>query len=59
MMGSETPSTTHGGMEGEGYGDIFNKKEVDEARKRRERGHVYWDERESGSPRKSLSSRRW
>ncbi|KAF8345792.1 hypothetical protein F5887DRAFT_1074217 [Amanita rubescens] len=59
MMGSETPSTTHGGMEGEGYGDIFNKKEVEEARKSRERGHVYWDERESGSPRKSLSSRRW
>ena len=62
MMGSETPSTVHGGMEGEGYGDIFNKKEVDEARKRRERGHAYWDERESGSTRdrrSSLPSRRW
>ena len=54
MMGSETPSTVHGGME-DGYGDIFNKKEVEEARRRRERKEpVYWDERESGSAR-----RRW
>ena len=58
MMGSETPSTVHGGME-DGYEDIFNKKEVNEARKRRERRPVYWDERESGSARRSSSSRRW
>lgn len=40
MAGSETPSTVHGGMEG-GYGDVFNKREVEEARRHRERR---WDE---------------
>ena len=59
MMGSEAPSTVHGGME-DGYGDIFNKKEVEEARIRRGRREpIYWDERESGSARRGLSSRRW
>ena len=59
MMGSETPSTVHGGME-DGYGDIFNKKEVEEARRRRERREpVYWDERESVSAQRGSSSRRW
>lgn len=40
MAGSETPSTVHGGMDG-GYRDVFNKREVEEARKHRERR---WDE---------------
>ncbi|KIL60782.1 hypothetical protein M378DRAFT_130349 [Amanita muscaria Koide BX008] len=46
MMGSETPSTVHGGVD-EGYGDMFNREEVAEARKERERDrHVerYWDD---------------
>ncbi|KAH9921452.1 uncharacterized protein B0H18DRAFT_828475, partial [Fomitopsis serialis] len=40
--GSETPSTVHGGVE-EGYRDVFNRREVDEARKHRERR---WDEKD-------------
>ena len=40
MAGSETPSTVHGGMEG-GYRDVFNQREVEEARRHRERR---WDE---------------
>ncbi|KAF9816867.1 hypothetical protein IEO21_03841 [Rhodonia placenta] len=36
--GSETPSTVHGGMsERVGYGDVFNRREVDEARRHRDR----------------------
>ncbi|KAF4568289.1 hypothetical protein EYR40_010313 [Pleurotus pulmonarius] len=34
MMGSETPSTVHGG----GYTDVFNRKEVEDAHRFRERG---------------------
>ncbi|KAJ7431660.1 hypothetical protein B0H11DRAFT_1666850, partial [Mycena galericulata] len=33
MRGSETPSTVHGGG---GYGDLFNRREVEEAHRRRE-----------------------
>ncbi|KIJ58763.1 hypothetical protein HYDPIDRAFT_99381 [Hydnomerulius pinastri MD-312] len=36
MAGSETPSTVHGGMDG-GYGDVFNKREVEEAHAHRDR----------------------
>ncbi|KAJ6570996.1 hypothetical protein DFH09DRAFT_1261118 [Mycena vulgaris] len=34
MRGSETPSTVHGG----GYGDLFNRREVEEAHRGRDRG---------------------
>ncbi|KZT67600.1 hypothetical protein DAEQUDRAFT_713106 [Daedalea quercina L-15889] len=40
MAGSETPSTVHGGVE-QGYRDVFNRREVEEARRYRERR---WDE---------------
>ena len=36
LAGSETPSTVHGGMDG-GYGDVFNRREVEEAHRHRER----------------------
>ena len=36
MAGSETPSTVHGGMDG-GYGDVFNRREVEEAHAYRDR----------------------
>jgi hypothetical protein len=39
MEGSETPSTVHGGYEG-GYGDVFNRKEVEDAHRGRDRR---WD----------------
>jgi len=39
MAGSETPSTVHGGAE-DGYGDVFNRREVEEARRHRDRR---WD----------------
>ncbi|KAI0077542.1 hypothetical protein K474DRAFT_1083069 [Panus rudis PR-1116 ss-1] len=42
MSGSETPSTVYGGRE-EGYGDLFNKREVEEAHRTRERA---WEERQ-------------
>ncbi|OBZ77207.1 Peptidyl-prolyl cis-trans isomerase [Grifola frondosa] len=38
LQGSETPSTVHGGMEG-GYGDVFNRREVEEAHRYRGRKH--------------------
>ncbi|KZT00356.1 uncharacterized protein LAESUDRAFT_739671 [Laetiporus sulphureus 93-53] len=47
MEGSETPSTVHGGRD-EGYGDVFNRREVEEARRIRERrwdGHYFQDTR--------------
>jgi len=34
--GSETPSTVHGGMDS-GYGDVFNRREVEEAHAHRDR----------------------
>ncbi|KAF8639376.1 hypothetical protein AX17_001532 [Amanita inopinata Kibby_2008] len=68
MMGSETPSTVHGGLddEGAGYGDVFNRKEVEEAhrererdrRRERERGPVHWGD-DSWGGRNRSSSRRW
>ncbi|KAI6047013.1 hypothetical protein EDC04DRAFT_2557331 [Pisolithus marmoratus] len=36
MEGSETPSTVHGGMDN-GYGDVFNRREVEEAHAQRDR----------------------
>ncbi|KAF9235740.1 hypothetical protein BU15DRAFT_50968 [Melanogaster broomeanus] len=36
MEGSETPSTVHGGMDG-GYGDVYNRRELDEAHAHRDR----------------------
>jgi hypothetical protein len=36
MRGSETPSTVHGGLD-EGYGDVFNRREVEEAHSYRRR----------------------
>ncbi|KAI0916674.1 hypothetical protein AcV5_003096 [Taiwanofungus camphoratus] len=39
VAGSETPSTVRGDMDG-GYGDVFNRREVEEARRYRERR---WD----------------
>lgn len=44
MEGSETPSTVHGGADG-GYGDVFNRKEVEEAHRGRERR---WEHRDRG-----------
>ncbi|KAJ7735829.1 hypothetical protein DFH07DRAFT_927928 [Mycena maculata] len=41
MRGSETPSSVHGG----GYGDLFNRREVEEAHRGRERGGG-WGERD-------------
>ncbi|KAI0354158.1 hypothetical protein OH77DRAFT_1522066 [Trametes cingulata] len=45
MAGSETPSTVYGGsagdrrgMGGGGYGDVFNRREVDEVQRERRRG---------------------
>ena len=64
MAGSEppTPSTVHGG--GGGYGDVFNRREVEEVRRaRRDRG---WDrdkdrERDNRRDRERdrFGSRRW
>ncbi|KAG6865040.1 hypothetical protein C0991_005533 [Blastosporella zonata] len=42
MAGSETPSTVHGGVD-QGYGDVFNRREVEEAHRGRERR---WDSRD-------------
>ncbi|KAG9310422.1 hypothetical protein JVU11DRAFT_9561 [Chiua virens] len=36
LAGSETPSTVHGGMD-EGYGDVYNKRAVEEAHAHRDR----------------------
>ena len=41
MEGGETPSTVHGGS-GSGYGDVFNRKEVEEAHRDRDRGGRRW-----------------
>ncbi|KAI0635480.1 hypothetical protein C8Q77DRAFT_1108369 [Trametes polyzona] len=40
MAGSETPSTVHGGdsERGSGYGDVFNRREVEELRRERRKG---------------------
>ncbi|KAJ6462260.1 hypothetical protein C8R47DRAFT_1327228 [Mycena vitilis] len=44
MRGSETPSSVHGG----GYGDVFNRREVEEAHRGRERERDGRDRRGSG-----------
>ncbi|KIK05072.1 hypothetical protein K443DRAFT_373534 [Laccaria amethystina LaAM-08-1] len=41
MEGGETPSTVHGGS-GSGYGDVFNRKEVEDAHRERDRGSRRW-----------------
>ncbi|KAF8999614.1 hypothetical protein BDQ17DRAFT_1391484 [Cyathus striatus] len=35
--GNETPSTVHGGEDPEEYGDVYNRREVEDARRERER----------------------
>ncbi|KAF9455945.1 hypothetical protein BDZ94DRAFT_1178865 [Collybia nuda] len=57
MAGSETPSTVYGG-EDSGYGDVFNRKEVEEAHRGRERR---WDHRDRGweDDRKRVTRRQW
>jgi len=54
LEGSETPSSVHGG----GYGDVFNRKEVEEAHRERERR---WDHRDRRHDRgwDANRSRRW
>ncbi|KAG6830269.1 hypothetical protein H0H92_001535 [Tricholoma furcatifolium] len=47
MEGSATPSTVHGGID-PGYDDVFNRKEVEEAHRGRERR---WDSRDYGRSR--------
>ncbi|KAG6870694.1 hypothetical protein C0992_012663, partial [Termitomyces sp. T32_za158] len=42
IEGSITPSTVHGGVD-QGYEDVFNRREVEEAHRYRERR---WDARE-------------
>ncbi|KAF8060701.1 hypothetical protein FPV67DRAFT_1673550 [Lyophyllum atratum] len=37
LAGSETPSTVHGGVD-DGYDDVFNRREVEEAHRGREKG---------------------
>ena len=37
MEGSETPSTVRGGERGSGYGDVFNRREVEEVQRARRR----------------------
>lgn len=59
MMGSETPSTVHGGMmsgEGYEYGDQFNRKEVQEAH--RYRDNRRWDRHDDREWNRSDSHRR-
>lgn len=53
MAGSETPSTVHGGMDG-AYGDVFNRREVEEAHRHRDRR---WDWNDDRGRRRS--SARW
>ena len=61
MMGSETPSTVHGGTdEGYVYGDQFNRKEVQEAHRYRDRDSRWdrHDDRGWGNRPDSRSQRR-
>ena len=54
--GSETPSTVHGGMGdgGYGYGDVFNRREVEEVQRAKRRDRDWDRDRGFGS-----SRRRW
>ncbi|EDR03685.1 uncharacterized protein LACBIDRAFT_306769 [Laccaria bicolor S238N-H82] len=56
MQGGETPSAVHGGS-GSAYGDVFNRKEVEEAHRERDRGsrRRYDDDRR----RHGEGSRQW
>lgn len=47
MRGSETPSTVHGELDNR-YEDVFNRREVEEAHRTRDRR---WDGRERGHDR--------
>lgn len=53
MAGSETPSTVHGGMDG-GYRDVFNRREVEDAHRHRDRR---WDGNDDRGTRRN--STRW
>ncbi|PFH45107.1 hypothetical protein AMATHDRAFT_71988 [Amanita thiersii Skay4041] len=61
MLGSATPSTVHGGLdEGDGYGDLFNRKEVEEAHRERERRRDRgWGDESWSSSSRHRPSRRW
>lgn len=50
MESSTTPSTVYGGMDGE-YGDQYNKREVEEAHRLRDRRDSYLREDRRGSRR--------
>ncbi|KAF5376924.1 hypothetical protein D9615_007332 [Tricholomella constricta] len=54
LAGSETPSTVHGGVD-EGYDDVFNRREVEEAHRGRERR---WEPREHDRGRHGGGGRR-
>ena len=62
MEGNSTPSTVVDGFTG-GYGDVFNRQEVEEAHKYKDRrreegyGHRRWDDDERG--RNERLPRRW
>ena len=55
MAGSATPSTVYGGMDDGGYGDQYNRREVEEAHRYRDRRESFArDDRRSGG-----GGRRW
>ncbi|KAL0567838.1 hypothetical protein V5O48_014159 [Marasmius crinis-equi] len=57
MMGSETPSTVRGGGDDASeYGDMYNRREVEEAHRIRDRR---WDDSHSGRSRSDGRARRW
>ena len=58
MNGSATPSTVRGGEDG-GYEDVFNKKEVEEAHRERERRWDYRQRRWDGESGERHERRRW
>ena len=57
MEGNSTPSTVFGDSTG-GYGDVYNRREVEEAHKHRDRrreggyGHRKWDDDEKSRDRR-------
>lgn len=59
MAGSATPSTVHGDANSS-YGDLFNRREVEEAHKHRERRHDFsnrrWDDDDRS---RNRPARRW
>src|SRR5262245_55381612 len=57
LQGSETPSTVHGGFEG--YADQFNRKEVEEAHRGRDRRWDTWDQGSDGNQGRRRGERRY